>query len=300
MHSNSLVALGFLGLACTSAYAQEAEISFRATELAAGLYMLEGQGGFTGGNLCLSVGEDGVVLIDDGVAPLASKMLAAVTDIAGRPVDFVVNTHVHGDHIGGNATLHESGATIIGHENVRRRLVEDDAVSADGSAPAPESMLPEVTFSQSMTFHLNGHEAFVFHVERAHTDGDAVIYFRGVDVFHAGDILFNGIFPFIDLESGGSVAGYLEAQDDILSLAGPESRIIPGHGPLAGKSDLRAARDMLADATGRVKALVDAGRSEQDIVAENPLEPYEDWSWNFITTEVMTRTLVRDLQRSRQ
>jgi glyoxylase-like metal-dependent hydrolase (beta-lactamase superfamily II) len=299
MHSKSLVALGSLGLALTSAYAQEAEISFKPTEVGSGLYLLEGEGGFVGGNLGLSVGEDGVVLIDDGVGPLASKMLAAVADIAGRPVDFVVNTHVHGDHIGGNAALHESGATVIGHENVRRRLIEDDAASADGSAPAPESAMPEITFSQSMTFHLNGHEAFVFHVERAHTDGDAVIYFRGADVLHAGDIFFNGIFPFIDLESGGSVAGYLKAQDDILSLAGPGSRIIPGHGPLGARSDLQAARDMLADARDRVKALVDAGRSEQEIIAENPLETYEDWSWDFITTEAITRTLVRDLQQSR-
>jgi glyoxylase-like metal-dependent hydrolase (beta-lactamase superfamily II) len=299
MHSKSLVALGFLGLALTSANAEDAEISFKSTEVGPGLHMLEGQGGFAGGNLGLSVGEDGIVLIDDGVGPLAPKMLAAVTDIAGRPVDFVVNTHVHGDHLGGNAALHETGATVIGHENIRRRLIEDDAASDDGSAPAPESVMPEITFSQSMTFHLNGHEAFVFHVERAHTDGDAVIYFRGADVFHAGDILFNGIFPFIDLESGGSVAGYLAAQDDILSLTGPDSRIIPGHGPLGTKADLQAARDMLAGARDRVKALVDAGKSEQDIVAANPLEPYEDWSWDFITTEVMTRTLVRDLQHNR-
>jgi glyoxylase-like metal-dependent hydrolase (beta-lactamase superfamily II) len=299
MHGKSRVALGFLGLALTSAYAEDAEISFKSTEVGSGLYLLEGEGGFAGGNLGLSVGEDGVVLIDDGVGPLASKMLAAVTDIAGRPVDFVVNTHVHGDHIGGNAALHESGATVIGHENVRRRLIEDDAASADGSAPASESTMPEITFSQSMTFHLNGHEAFVFHVERAHTDGDAVIYFRGADVLHAGDIFFNGTFPFIDLESGGTVAGYLKAQDDILSLAGPDSRIIAGHGPLGTRSDLQAARDMLADARDRVKALVDAGRSEQDIIAENPLETHENWSWDFITTETMTRTLVRDLQQSR-
>lgn len=296
MRRKSLIAVGFLGLAVVSADARETEISFKSIELAAGLYMLQGQGGFTGGNLGLSAGDDGVVLIDDGVAPLAPKMLEAVTDITGRPVDFVINTHVHGDHIGGNAALRASGATIIGHENIRQRLVEDDSVSADGSAPAPESMMPEITFSQSMTFHLNGHEAFVFHVERAHTDGDAVIYFRAADVLHAGDVLFNHLFPFIDLESGGSVAGYLDAQDDILSLAGPGSRIIPGHGPLASKSDLQAARDMLADARDRVKALVDAGKSEQDIVADNPLAVYEDWSWDFITTEVMTRTLVRDLR----
>ena len=299
MNNKPTAILASLVMPLVAAQAQEGDISFKPTELEAGLYMLEGQGGFIGGNLGLSTGEDGVVLIDDGIGPLAPKLLAAVTDITGQPVDFVVNTHLHGDHTGGNAALHETGATIIGHENVRRRMMESDAASADESAPAPEESLPAITFSRSMTFHLNSHEAFVFHVARAHTDGDAVIFFRGVDVIHAGDIFFNGIFPFIDLDSGGSVAGYLEAQDDILSLAGPDSRIIPGHGPLAGKSDLQAARDMLADARDRVKALVDAGRSEQDIVAENPLEGYEHWSWDFITTEVMTRTLVRDLQRSR-
>lgn len=281
------------------AYAQEQQISFKATELEPGLYMLEGQGGFAGGNLGLSMGDDGVVLIDDGVGPLASRLLAAVTDVTGKPVDFVVNTHVHGDHTGGNMALHEAGATIIGHENVRRRLVESDAASADSSAPAPEESMPEITFSRSMTFHLNGHEAFVFHVARAHTDGDSVIFFRGADVIHAGDVLFNGVFPFIDLDSGGTVEGFLEAQEDILSLAGSGTRIIPGHGPLATKSDLQAARNMLAEARDRVKALVDAGKSEQDILEENPLAPWQAWSWDFITTEAMTRTLVRELTQNR-
>jgi glyoxylase-like metal-dependent hydrolase (beta-lactamase superfamily II) len=159
--------------------------------------------------------------------------------------------------------------------------------------------MPEITFSRSMTFHLNGHEAFVFHVARAHTDGDSVIFFRGADVIHAGDVLFNGVFPFIDLDSGGTVEGFLEAQEDILSLAGSGTRIIPGHGPLATKSDLQAARNMLAEARDRVKALVDAGKSEQDILEENPLAPWQAWSWDFITTEAMTRTLVRDLTENR-
>jgi glyoxylase-like metal-dependent hydrolase (beta-lactamase superfamily II) len=300
MHFKSFAGVAFLCMPFVAPQAQDADISFKSTELGAGLYMLEGQGGFAGGNLGLSMGDDGVILIDDGVGPLAPKLLAAVTDIAGQPVDFVVNTHLHGDHTGGNIALNETGATIIGHDNVRRRMIESDAASADGSAPAPEESLPEITFSRSMTFHLNGHEAFVFHVARAHTDGDAVIFFRDADVIHAGDVLFSGLFPFIDLDSGGSVAGYLEAQDDILSLAGPNTRIIPGHGPLAGKSELQAARDMLADARSRVKALVDAGKSEQDILEENPLERYhENWNWNFITTEVMTRTLVRDLKENR-
>ncbi|HLU05832.1 MAG TPA: MBL fold metallo-hydrolase [Woeseiaceae bacterium] len=296
MNARLLTALAVVAAPLQAVYAQDNQITFKSTDLGSGLYMLEGQGGFAGGNLGLSTGEDGVVLIDDGLGQLASMTLAAVEDITERPVDFVINTHVHGDHSGGNVALHESGATIIGHENVRRRMVEDDSISADGSAPAAKEAMPEITFSRSMTFHLNGHEAFVFHVASAHTDGDAVIFFRGADVIHAGDVFFNAIFPFIDLDSGGSVAGYIEAMDDILSLAGPDTRIIPGHGSLADRTGLQAARDMLADARSRVKALLDDGTAEQDIVDANPLAAYESWSWNFITTEVMTRTLIRDLQ----
>lgn len=296
MNIRPVAALSLFLMPFQGPHAQDVGITFKSTELGSGLYMLEGQGGFAGGNLALSTGEDGVVLIDDGLGELASMTLAAVEDITGRPVTFVINTHVHGDHTGGNAALHGTGARIIGHENIRRRMIEDDSISADGSAPAPKEAMPEITFSRSMNIHLNGHEAFVFHVASAHTDGDAVIFFRGADVIHAGDIFFNGIFPFIDLDSGGSVAGFLEAMDDILSLATPDTRIIPGHGQLASKVEVQAARDMLADARDRVKALVDAGKSETAILRENPLEAYAGWSWNFITTEVMTRTLIRDLQ----
>ena len=293
---NARLALTLFAAPLQVAYAQDGTITFKSTDLGSGLYMLEGQGGFAGGNLGLSTGEDGVVLIDDGLGELASMTLAAVEDITHRPVDFVINTHVHGDHTGGNAALHESGATVIGHENVRRRMVEDDSISADGSAPAAKEAMPEITFSRSMTFHLNGHEAFVFHVASAHTDGDAVIFFRGPNVIHAGDVFFNAIFPFIDLDSGGSVSGYIEAMDDILSLTGADTQIIPGHGSLANKAELQAARDMLADARSKVKTLLDDGKAEQDIVDANPLAAYESWSWNFITTEIMTRTLIRDLQ----
>lgn len=296
MKTRLFMALAVFAAPLQVAYSQDSQITFKSTDLGSGLYMLEGHGGFAGGNLGLSTGEDGVVLIDDGLGELASMTIAAVEDITGRPVDFVINTHVHGDHTGGNEALHESGATVIGHENVRRRMFEDDSVSADGSAPAAKEAMPEITFSRSMTFHLNRHEAFVFHVARAHTDGDAVIFFRGANVIHAGDVFFNAIFPFIDLASGGSVAGYIEAMDDILSLAKPDTRIIPGHGPLANKAELQAARDMLADARSKVKTLLDDGKSEQDILDENPLAAYESWSWDFITTEIMIRTLVRDLQ----
>ena len=274
------------------ALAQDSGITFKSTELEPGLYMLEGVGGFAGGNLGLLVGEDGVVLIDDGLPPLIDKVEAAIDQLTDKPIDFLINTHVHGDHIGGNEALTDE-ATIIAHDNLRRRLKADGMMTATGKAPARPGFLPEVTFSDSVTFYLDDREAYVFHVARAHTDGDAVIQFRQENVIHAGDVMFNGMFPFIDLDSGGSVEGYIAAQKRILELADDGTRIIPGHGPVASGKDLQAAVEMLEDAYGRVKALVEAGTSEEKVLEANPLADYESWSWMFITTERMTRTLYR-------
>jgi glyoxylase-like metal-dependent hydrolase (beta-lactamase superfamily II) len=175
-------------------------------------------------------------------------------------------------------------------------MVTEGMTTADGEVPAPGEALPVVTFSDSVTIHLNGRQAFVFHVEHAHTDGDAVIHFRDDNVIHAGDVLFNGMFPFIDLDAGGSVEGYIAAQKRILALADEQTKIIPGHGPLASRKDLQTAVDMLQGAHDRVRRLVDAGQSEEAILAANPLKDYhDDWNWGFITTERMTRTLYRGL-----
>ena len=280
----------------TPLQAQDSEISFKSSEVAPGLYMLEGEGGFAGGNLGLLTGEDGVVLIDDGLPPLTEKLLAAIGKLTGDPIDFLINTHVHGDHIGGNEALGKAGATIVAHDKLRQRLVTDGMTTGAGQVPAPKDALPIVTFSDAVTFHLNGRDAFVFHVERAHTDGDAVIHFREDNVIHAGDAMFNGLFPFIDLDTGGGVGGYIAAQERILALADEETKIIPGHGPLASKHDLQAAVDMLKDAYARVRKLVEGDQSEEEILAANPLADYhDDWNWGFITTERMTKTLIRDL-----
>jgi glyoxylase-like metal-dependent hydrolase (beta-lactamase superfamily II) len=270
-----------------AATAQEGEISFKSTELAPGLYMLEGQGGFAGGNLGLVTGDDGVVLIDDGLEPLVAVTVAAIESLTGDPVDFVINTHAHGDHTGANETYRGKGATVVAHENLRRQMIRDGSGSA---------ALPTLTFTDAVTFHLNGHTARVFYVANAHTDGDSVIHFPEVNVIHAGDVMFNKLFPFIDMDSGGSVAGFIAGQKKIISMANDETKIIPGHGVLANKADLQAAVDMLEDAQARVKSLLDAGKSKDEVLAENPLADYHDvWNWGFITTERMTETLYRSL-----
>ena len=277
---------------CTLAFAgavpaQDQNISWKSTELAPGLYMLEGQGGFPGGNLGLITGDDGVVLIDDGLEPLVAVTVAAIEALTGDPVSFVINTHAHGDHTGANEVLHGKGATIVAHDNLRRQMVQDGSNRA---------ALPELTFTDAVTFHLNGHTANVFHVANAHTDGDAVIHFPEVNIIHAGDAMFNRMFPFIDLDSGGSLSGFIAAQKKIIALADDDTKIIPGHGELANKADLQTAIDMLEDAQARVKALVDAGKSQEEAISANPLAAYaDDWTWGFISADSMTETIYRSL-----
>ncbi len=281
--------LSMCALAC-AASAQQFATSFKSTEIVPGIFMVEGVGGFGGGNMGLLVGDDYVAMIDDSLEALAPNLLEHVADTAGRPVNFMINTHVHGDHAGGNAHFADDGTVVFAHDNIRRRLLADP-----GPAGGPGG-LPVVTFAEGITFHLNGIEARAFHLPRAHTDGDAVIYFPGANVIHTGDIMFNGMFPYIDLDNGGTVEGYIAAQKKILALADDETKIIPGHGPLADRSDLRGVMAMLADSRRRVAAMVEAGKSEEEIVAANPLADYHDtYDWVFITTERMTRTLYRDL-----
>ena len=179
------------------------------------------------------------------------------------------------------------GATVVVHDKLRDALMRDEQYD--------QSALPELTFSESVTFHLNGHTAYVFHIPAAHTSGDAAIHFTDVNVIHTGDVMFNGMFPFIDLDGGGSVDGFIAGQQRMFTMADDATKIIPGHGPLASKGDLKAAIDMLIDAKARVKALVDSGKSLDEIKAANPLSAYSGWSWDFITTERMTETLYRDL-----
>lgn len=271
------------------AAAQDYATSFKSSEVAAGFYMLDGVDGFGGGNVGLLVGDEYVVLIDDAMVPTAPALLEAALELAGRPIDFVINTHVHADHVGGNELMAKDGAIIVAHDNIRKRMQGDPELDTGPGA------LPVLTFSDAVTFHVNGNEAFVFHIEKAHTDGDAAIQFRNANVIFAGDVMFNGLFPFIDLDNGGSVDGYIEGQQKLLAMADDATKTVPGHGPVATKADLERNRDMLIAAQALVRPLVEKGMSADEIVAANPLAPYESYSWSFITTERMTRTLVRSL-----
>ena len=271
------------------AFAQDAEITFISSEIEPGIFMVEAKGGFGGGNMAVLVGDSHIAMIDDGLPPLAENLLTHVTETAGGPIDFMVNTHVHGDHAGGNAAFADKGTIVFAHDNIRKRLLEDS------SAAGGPGGLPVITFGDGVTFHLGKIEARVKHLPKAHTDGDAVIHFPGANVIHTGDILFHGIFPFIDLDNGGTVDGYIAAQQEIWSMADDETKIIPGHGSLTDKAGMKTDIDILIDGRAMVKALLDQGDSSDDVLEANPLAKYDSYSWQFITTERMTRTLIRSL-----
>ncbi len=271
---------------------------FSTTEVAPGIYMLMGVGGFTGGNIGLSIGDDGVVMIDDSMPPLLGKMKAAIKSVTKNPVDFLINTHVHDDHTGNNQNMGNDGTRIVAHENLRINMLTKGLRTKDGNKPMPKAALPVITFSHAISFHLNGEDLRVFHVENAHTDGDAVIHYQNANVIHTGDTLFNGMFPYIDINNGGSVDGYIAAQQKILGMSNEQTKIIPGHGPLADKKQLKQALDMLVGAKKLINTLIKKGKTEDEVVKANPLEKYHaKWNWGFITTEKMTRQVFKSLKK---
>jgi glyoxylase-like metal-dependent hydrolase (beta-lactamase superfamily II) len=277
--------LAALVLLAPIAFAQETPAPVEHTEVADGIYMLH-----TIGNVGLLVGDEYVVMIDDSLRQTGDAVVAKAEAIAGRPVDFVINTHVHGDHVGSNQTLADSGAIIVAHDNIRKRMQDDPELNSGPGA------LPVITFSDEVTFHVNGQEAWVFHLPAAHTDGDAAILFREANVIAPGDIVFRGIFPYIDLDNGGSVAGYKAAMQTLIDMADKDTKFISGHGPMGTRAGLVEDLAMLSNAEALVKALIDAGMDEEQIVSANPLSLYDDqYNWSFITTERMTRTLIRSL-----
>ena len=291
----ALMAFAALCAVCV-ANAQEdfSKVEIKTEKIADGIYMMTG----SGGNLGLAVGDDAVFLIDDQYAPLTPKIQAAIAAITPKPVQFILNTHWHGDHTGGNEKFAEAGALIVAHDNVRKRMGSEQflAFFKMRVEASPKRALPLVTFSTDVTFHINGDEVTAFHCPAAHTDGDAIVHFRRSDVIHMGDVHFNYMYPFIDNASGGSAAGVIAAVDRALALATDQTRIIPGHGPLASKADLQAYRDMLATVLGRIKAQMAAGKQMKEIIDSNPTREFDDkWGKGFIKADAWVNMLVTGL-----
>jgi cyclase len=254
-----------------------------------------------GGNVGVSMGPDGAFLVDDQYAPMSPKIQAAVKALGPQPLRFVLNTHWHGDHTGSNEQMGEAGALIVAHENVRVRMSSEQFLSFfnERTPPSPARALPVVTFTDAVTFHINGDEVRAFHVPPAHTDGDAIVHFKKADVIHMGDTFFNGMYPFIDLDSGGNVAGMIATADLVLKMAGPQTKIIPGHGPLASVTDLKAFRDMLKGARDRITSLVKDGKTLDQVVAEKPLATWDPtWGHGFIKSDAFVGLVFADVSKA--
>ena len=242
-------------------------VQVRVIPVAGNVYMLQG----AGGNIGLAIGDDAVFVVDDQYAPLTRKVLAAIATVTQKPVRFVINTHWHSDHTGGNEGMGEAGAVIYAHENVRKRMTSEQFIEALNTRvpPSPPGALPVVTFTDAVTFHINGDSVSSVHVPPAHTDGDVIIHFTKANVIHMGDVFHNAGLPFVDLSSGGSIQGFITAADRVLARANAETKIIPGHGPLADRARLKTYRDMVVALRDRVRTLISTGKTLEQILELN-------------------------------
>lgn len=268
----------------------------KTVDLGGGIHVIMG----AGGNIGVSAGPDGVFVIDDQYPNSAPANLEKIKTIAGAGPRYLVNTHWHADHAGGNQPFAEAGAMIFAHENVRKRLSgEVKSIGLDGkpAAASPEAAWPVVTFTEGVDFFLNDEKIVVSKVPASHTDGDSIVVFVEPNIIHTGDLFFNGIFPVIDLGSGGSVRGYLSAMEKVWAQADDKTRIIPGHGDMATKADLKKQIDMLTGAIAAVEKHVKAGDSLQKTLAAKPLTPWSKYAWSFISADSFTTTLYNGLKQ---
>jgi glyoxylase-like metal-dependent hydrolase (beta-lactamase superfamily II) len=250
-----------------------------------GVHMLTG----SGGNIALAVGDDFAFLVDDQFAPLTAKILAAVRGVTDKPVRFLVNTHWHGDHAGGNENMAKAGVILVAHDNVRTRMSTEQFTELFNrrSPPSPRGALPVVTFVESVTFHLGGETVHVVHVPPAHTDGDAIVHFVQANTIHMGDNYFKDVYPFVDLSSGGSFEGVIRAADVALGYANDSTRIIPGHGAMANRADLKKYRDVMVQVRDRVAALIRQGKTREEVIAAKPTAEWDaTWGAGFMKPDV--------------
>jgi cyclase len=272
------------------------KVEITAQKLSDSVYLLTG----AGGNIGLSAGNDAVFIVDDQFAPLTPKIQAAIAKITPKPVGFVLNTHWHFDHTGGNENFGKAGAVILAHENVRKRMSVESFIEFLGMKfkAEPREALPVVTFTRDVSLHLNGEEIRALHVPNAHTDGDAIVHFVQANTIHMGDNFFKDVYPFIDLSSGGSFEGVIRAADIALGYTNDSTRIIPGHGAMANRADLKKYRDVLVQVRDRVAALIRQGKTREEVIAAKPTSEWDaTWGAGFMKTDVFLGIVYQSLKR---
>jgi len=269
-----LIVAAAIGLYVAAAVAQQNfdKVEIKATRVSGNVWMLEG----AGGNIGLLVGEDGVLMVDDQYAPLSEKIVAAIRKISDKPIRYLVNTHWHGDHTGGNENFGKMGVQIVAHDNVRTRLMTGQATLLGKMDPQPKIALPVITFDNTVTYYINGETMHVYKVPPAHTDGDVFVRFKNAKVVHTGDVFAGYRYPYVDTINGGSAQGILKAVDDLIPTLDDDTKVIPGHGSLSTKKDVIAYRNMIATVDARVAALVKQGKNLQEVQAANPTKEFEE------------------------
>jgi len=287
-----LIIVSLLFAASASAQTDFSKVQMKATKVAGNVWMLEG----AGGNIGVSVGDDGLLIVDDQFAPLADKIRAALKGIADKKLHFILNTHWHGDHTGGNVVFGPE-ATIIAHDNVRKRLATEQksTVFNTTTPPSPKEALPVITFDQTLTVHFNGEDIRAIHYPKGHTDGDSVIFFSASNVVHLGDDFFAGRFPFVDLESGGSVEGLVKNIGELIAKIPADAKLIPGHGPISTLDDLKSYHRMLQQTTDIVRGKIKAGKTLDQIKTEGLPAEWAPWGTGFIKTDRWVETIYKSL-----
>jgi cyclase len=300
-HRCSLVLV--LSLLAGPVFAQNndpSKVTLGVVNVAPGISVIEGVEGFAGGNVGVSIGPDGVFIIDDELEMMSAKLQAELAKLSKSPVRFVINTHHHGDHAGGNAAFGSAGAVILAHDNVRQRLsVAELEKAKDKVVAKPGVGLPVVTFAQDVTLHLNGDTVHAFHVPPAHTDGDVVVHFTKANVIHTGDLFLASGYPFVDMKSGGNFEGFITAADAILAKCNDQTRVIPGHGKVVGKKELAAWRERLQLIRQRVSKLIQQGKTLEQAIAAKPTADLDAQAGsNFIKPDALVEVAYNSLLAS--
>ena len=292
MHTfKTMLIVFFLGTTITG-FSQRQEVQIKTTKITEQFYMLVGQGG----NIGIFIGDDAVFMIDDQFAPLTPKILEAIKKITPKKVSYLINTHWHGDHSGGNENMAKEGALIFAHDNVRKRMSKESTRRGRTIPASPKEALPVITFDKDISFHINGDDVLATHIHNAHTDGDALIYFANNNVLHTGDSYFQKGFPYIDLTSGGSIDGYIEGIEKMILLIDDETKVVPGHGEVSSKAELKTYLEMLNILKSRVLAEIKKGKTLEEVKADTSItKGYESQGW-WISAERIRETIYSSLK----